>query len=83
VGLDDTTRSKIADHLKKTWRSAGCLLCGCTTWELHGHLTLLLGDAPGATVTPEGLPSVAVVCQRCGNTILINLVVANALPLPK
>jgi hypothetical protein len=82
VGIDDTSRSRIAEHIKKTWRTPGCLLCGCIVWELHGHVTVLLSDAPGATVSAEGLPSVAVVCQRCGNTILINLVVANALPHP-
>jgi hypothetical protein len=71
VALDDITRNKVTEHVKKTWRGAGCLLCGCTTWELHGHVTLILSDAPGGTAATEGLPSAVVVCQRCGNTILI------------
>jgi hypothetical protein len=79
VAVDDATRDKVAAHLKKVWRGAGCVLCGCTTWELHGYVTVVLGDAPGGGATgTEGLPCVALVCQRCGNTVFINLVVANA-----
>ena len=79
MAVDETTRRKIAEHVKRTWRSPGCLICGCLTWELHGHVTLILGDAPGATVSTDALPSLALVCQRCGNTVLVNLVLANAL----
>jgi hypothetical protein len=79
VALDQTWKNKIGEHLRKRWRSPECQLCGCTLWELHGHVTVILGDAPGATASTEGLPSVALVCQRCGNTVFINLVVADAL----
>jgi hypothetical protein len=82
VAVDDALRIKVAEHLKKTWRTSACLLCGCTTWELHGHVTVLLADVPGGTSSTEGLPAVALVCQRCGNTVFMNLVVADALPRP-
>lgn len=80
MAVDEATRDKVTEHLKKTWRTAACLLCGCTVWELHGHVTVVLGDTPGATAATEGLPSVAAVCQRCGNTVFINLVVADVVP---
>jgi hypothetical protein len=81
VALDQASKSKLAEHLKKTWRSPACVLCGCTVWEVHGHVTVVLGDTPGTTIGTDALPSVALVCQRCGNTILINLVVADPLSL--
>ncbi len=80
MAVDETLRRKVTEHLKRTWRSNACLLCGCTVWEIHGHVTVILGDAPGTVAgASEGLPSVAMVCQRCGNTVLVNLVVADAL----
>jgi hypothetical protein len=79
VAVDEALRNKIAEHLKRTWRHSACLHCGSATWELHGHITILLSDTVGAVAAPSaGLPSVAMVCQRCGNTVLINLVVAGA-----
>ncbi len=80
MALDEAARTKLAEHLQKTWRSPGCVLCGSTTWELHGYVTIILSDAPGASAGTEGLPACALVCQRCGNTVIINLVVADALP---
>jgi hypothetical protein len=79
VAIDEALRLQLVEHLKK-WRSASCVLCGASLWEMHGHLTLLLTDQPGTTQATDGLPTVALVCQRCGNTVLINLIVANALP---
>lgn len=79
MALDQAARNKIAEHAQKTWRSPGCLLCGCTTWEVHGYVTLIVGNAPGPG-GDEGLPSAALVCQRCGNTVIVNLVVADAMP---
>jgi hypothetical protein len=80
VAIDESLRRQIAEHLKRTWRSPICHLCGCDVWELHGYVTLVLTDSPATATGADGLPTVAVVCQRCGNTILINLVVARALP---
>jgi hypothetical protein len=80
VTIDDSLRSRISDHLKRTWKGAACQLCGSSVWELHGYVTLLLSDSPAAATGDTGLPTVAMVCQRCGNTVLMNLVVANALP---
>ena len=81
MAVDDTLRGKLADHLKRVWQSPACLLCGCTVWEAHGHVTVLLSDVPGTlTGITDGLPTVALVCQRCGNTVFVNLVVAGALP---
>jgi hypothetical protein len=79
VAIDETLRAKLAEHLQKTWRTPACVSCGCALWELHGFVTLVLTDSPSVATGESGLPSVAVVCQRCGNTVLINLVVANAL----
>ena len=80
VAIDENLRNRIAEHLKRTWRAPTCQLCGCGLWELHGYVTLVLTDSPATPTGTDGLPTVAVVCQRCGNTVLINLVVANALP---
>jgi hypothetical protein len=80
VAIDEETRKTIAEHIKRTWRSPACVLCGCTVWELYGHATVVLGDAPGSLTAADGLPCCVMVCQRCGNSVLVNMVVADALP---
>lgn len=79
MAIDPTLKDTLVEHIKRTWRTPGCALCGCSIWELYGHLTLPLADGPGGAPTGDGLPTVAVVCQRCGNTVLVNLVVAGGL----
>jgi len=73
---------RVVAHLGQKWH-AGCPMCGTKRWELSGHVTLTLSDAPGAMVIGGPvLPCIAAVCQNCGNTVLVNLVAAKLLGPP-
>lgn len=54
-----------------------CRLCTVNAWEFNGFIALGLSDSPGvAQFGGQNLPSVALVCKNCGNTVLINAVIA-------
>jgi hypothetical protein len=75
---------KIADRLRERRILGGempdrwqCWYCGDSRWTLgDGFVTLVLsyGSSP---FQPSGntLPSLALICQTCGNTVLLNLLV--------
>ena len=54
-----------------------CTVCGHTTWTIADAVVTLPGQAHLGAVTPGGrvLPSAALVCDNCGNTHLLNLLV--------
>ncbi len=55
----------------------GCSACTHTQWTLaDGFVFLSLSDSPGSIpIGGNGLPSVALTCKNCGNTLLFNLIV--------
>jgi hypothetical protein len=71
----------LAAHITRTWVRKECLQCGAYNWALHGYITLTIADTLGSSIGASILPTAAAVCQVCGNTVLINLVVAGV-PLP-
>ena len=68
-------------HVNRTWARKECSQCGMIDWAMHGYITLTIADTLGGMQGASILPTAAAVCQVCGNTLLINLVVANV-PLP-
>lgn len=83
MSLTDEQQSKVLAHLKETWRQHNCALCGANNWSVNGVVMLGLYGEPQLTgkAVPIGgpsLPCAAVTCGTCGQTILINLVVAGA-----
>ncbi len=54
-----------------------CAVCGRQQWTLaSGVVTIQLQEDPGAYVLGgPAMPCAALVCQHCGNTLLLNLVV--------
>ncbi len=77
MALDKNLSDAIVSHISRKWLSTECGLCGKNAWDLYGHITLLLSDRPGLVVPgAPSLPCAAVVCQNCGNTILLSLVAA-------
>lgn len=54
-----------------------CPVCSNPEWVLSDGF-IQIGtqrEVPGIVLGGESLPSVAIVCKRCGNTQLINLIV--------
>lgn len=80
MALDAETIQKIIAHLKRTWTVQMCPMCNQNNWEIHGQITLTLGGTPGhASGASQSLPCAAVICQVCGNSVIVNLVVAGVL----
>ena len=77
MALEQATIQKIVEHLKRTWTVQACPMCRNNNWEIHGQVTLTLGATPGrASAAGQILPCAVVICQVCGNSVIINLVVA-------
>lgn len=79
MSLTDEQFRVLRDHLDAKIVN-GCPLCRAKSWEAHSFAPLALSPYPDAhTFDAKALPCAALVCQNCGNTVLINLVVAGVL----
>jgi hypothetical protein len=76
MGFDATTIERIIDHLKSRWTIQACPMCRTSNWEVHGPITLSLGGSDKSAGPSQNLPCAAIVCQSCGNSLIVNLVVA-------
>jgi hypothetical protein len=76
MGFDATTIERIIQHLKGSWTVQACPMCKKSNWEVHGPITLSLGVSDNSVGLGQNLPCAAIVCQSCGNSLIINLVVA-------
>jgi hypothetical protein len=79
--LPKEAQDALTAHINRTWATKECLQCGMNNWAMHGYITLTIADTLGGIQGASILPTAAAVCQVCGNTVLINLVVAGV-PLP-
>jgi hypothetical protein len=77
VALDQATIQKIVEHLKRKWTVQTCPMCKQNNWEIHGQVTLSLTTSSGrSSGAGQALPCAVVICQVCGNSMIVNLVVA-------
>lgn len=85
--LTPEQKQALKDHVDKTWKTTACVLCGHSEWTADGVTPLLMLDTPteaGGTRRTMNItgPADAVgslMCTRCGNTVLVNLIVAGVL----
>lgn len=77
---DKSMQDRILSALAKRWKTTDCLLCGGNRWSLNGfaHVSIS-GDAAWAVRGGKTLPSAAMVCEECGNTVIVNLVAIGVL----
>jgi hypothetical protein len=77
VALDQATIEKIVEHLKGKWAVQACPMCKNNNWEIHGQVTLsLFTMGVKSSGAGQALPCAVVICQVCGNSVIVNLVVA-------
>jgi hypothetical protein len=74
LAADDT--QKLLAFINSRWKSKLCLICGDNGWAIHGVLQLGVSEPRELVPAGQSLPCAAMVCQVCGNTVLVNLVVA-------
>ena len=69
---------KIIKHLQEKWSGRPCPMCGNAGWSVQDSV-FELREFHGGTMVIGGsalIPVVPVACNNCGNTVLINAIVA-------
>jgi len=70
--------NKLIIHLEKKWQGKPCPMCGVGNWNVQDSSYELREYHGGNIVIGGGpiIPVVPVVCTNCGNTILVNAIIA-------
>jgi hypothetical protein len=72
--------SKAIEHLRTKWAGRPCPMCGVNNWSVQDSTYQLLEFNQGTLVVGGPvIPIVPVVCNNCGNTILVNAIIAGLL----
>lgn len=77
--LDDKQREKLLKHLQEKWKPpATCPVCKSNTWDVSKEIYELREFQGGGLVLGGSpiVPLVPVTCTTCGNTVLLNALVA-------
>lgn len=82
--LTPEDKAKVTAHVAAAWteRDGGCPMCGCSKWEAHGYVNLVLAETPliADAPAPRGFPCAALTCFGCGYVALLNLLRAGVTP---
>ena len=71
--------NKFLQHLNTKWSGRPCAQCGAATWQVQDVIFELRGFSGGSLVLGGPIiPLIPVTCSNCGNTILINAILAGA-----
>lgn len=76
VPMSPENRTRILAAIQEKAPTQGnCTVCGSPTFTLaDGFLSLTVTDNAVAPIgSPPRLPSVALICSKCGNTVILNL----------
>ena len=77
--LDEKQRDKLVKFLQEKWKPpASCTVCRSNTWDVSKEIYELREFQGGGLVVGPGpiVPVVPVTCTTCGNTVLLNALVA-------
>ena len=75
--------NKILEHLKTHWGKRACPMCGKGPWNALDSTYQLTEYNEGSLVLGGPLvPVIPVTCGSCGNTVLVNAIVAKVVPTP-
>lgn len=73
--------ANVIEHLKKKWHGRSCQMCGTGNWNVQGAVFELRQFFHGDMVLSGPIiPVVPVNCTNCGNTVLVNAIIAGAMP---
>jgi hypothetical protein len=72
---------KLIEQLKIKWNERPCPMCGEKNWSVQDTIFELREFQHGSMVIGNGplVPVAPVTCNNCGNTFLINAIVAGLL----
>ena len=73
-----SAQNSVIASLQRKAPNARCPLCGISNWAVHDGVIYFHQEAHAGFTTDVSrtLPSVAVVCQNCGNTHFVSLAIA-------
>lgn len=72
--------SKAIEYLREKWLGRPCPMCGVGNWSVQDSTYQLLQFNQNALVGGGPvIPVIPVVCNNCGNTILVNALTAGFL----
>ena len=76
---DETQRLLL--YAQSKWRRPNCQLCGHNQWAVDGPVQVPTSFRAGTFeailgATAPSLPCAAFTCRVCGNTVLVNLIIA-------
>ena len=77
--------SQVIRHLKDKWRGKPCPMCGNGKWSVNDKIFKLREFNEGNLIVGGGpiIPIIPIICESCGNTLLINAIVTKAVVPPK
>lgn len=81
--LKDDEIDALDKHINETWKSFECEICGRKDWRGSSKVHLRPTEEGDLDLTGPVIPCAVITCEYCGNTRLINLVVAGAYEQPK
>jgi len=70
---------KVREHLLRTWGDRSCGMCDQKKWLIFVDAVIVASDPHRSGLyarAPTELPSAAIVCDHCGNTLFVNMKVA-------
>ncbi len=74
---------KFIEHLKEKWAGRPCQMCGGANWNVQRTVFEIREfDKGSLTVGGPVIPVVPVVCNNCGNTVMVNAIISKVLPPP-
>lgn len=77
MALSQDQLQTLLNHINARWRNKACAICGVNNWTFNGPVSLSINPALNQMMIggPQ-VPVAVATCRHCGNTVLINLVVA-------
>jgi hypothetical protein len=83
--MEELDARNLIAHLNRKWgENRACPMCGGNDWNVQPSMFQLLQFAQGSLVVGGPvIPVVPIICTTCGNTILINAIIADILKPPR
>jgi predicted RNA-binding Zn-ribbon protein involved in translation (DUF1610 family) len=76
--MQSEEKTRLIKHLEEKWTSQKCPMCGKSAWNVPSEIYELRElNGGGLVVGPIPLvPVIPITCANCGNTVLVNAIVA-------
>ena len=76
--MEKLNTQKVIDHLNGKWGKRTCPMCNAETWNISDSTYELREFKEGTLVVGGSIVTVILItCGNCGNTVLVNAIVAD------